>query len=59
MVTPRKGEMFKKTREKIEEKYIRPAQDGIAIAIVLSMLAFIGSILAIMIASAGVTANAV
>jgi hypothetical protein len=51
--------MFGRTREKVYAKYVKPAQDGIALAIVLSVMALIGSILAIAIAMPGATANAV
>lgn len=39
--------MFKGTREKLEEKYIRPAENKITLSVILSVLAFIMAIVAL------------
>jgi len=38
--------MFNKTQDKLREKYIKPAQTGIAFAVVMSVLAFVLSMVA-------------
>lgn len=39
--------MFGKTREKLEEKYVKPVQNGIALIAVLSVVAFLMALVAL------------